>query len=133
MIKTVKKTALSSIVALSLILASPYAAPAAVFQKDPTSVKSSAEVLSQAVSISQWRPGSLLATLQWTPAPEASSYRIYKTGSIRPKWRLFAIMPAASAGRTVADRPGAIAIYRVMAVIDAKEVLVGEVIYQPVR
>jgi hypothetical protein len=133
MIKTVKQTALSSIIALSLIFASPYAAPAAVFQKDPTSVKSSAEVLTQPVSISQWRPGSLLATLQWTPNASASSYRIYKTGTIRPTWRLFAIMPGAAVSRTVADRPGAIAIYRVMAVINSREVLVGEVIYQPVR
>ena len=75
----------------------------------------------------------MLATLSWTPALEATSYRIYKTGTIRPTWRLFAIMPAAASSRTVADRPGAIAVYRVMAVIKFREVLVGEVIYQPVR
>jgi hypothetical protein len=133
MIKTVRKTALSSILALSLILVLPYAAPASVSREGATSVRANAEVLSQTVSISQWRPGSLLATLQWTPNASASSYRIYKTGTIRPTWRLFAIMPGAAVSRTVADRPGAIAIYRVMAVINSREVLVGEVIYQPVR
>jgi hypothetical protein len=133
MIKTVKQTALSSIIALSLIFASPYSAPGAVSQGGPTSIKSSAEVLTQPVSISQWRPGSLLATLQWTPSALASSYRIYKTGTIRPTWRLFAIMPAAAISRTVADRPGAIAVYRVMAVVNSREVLVGEVIYRPTR
>jgi hypothetical protein len=42
-------------------------------------------------------------------------------------------MPAAANSRTVADRPGAIAVYMVMAVVNSREVLVGEVIYQPVR
>ena len=42
-------------------------------------------------------------------------------------------MPAAAISRTVADRPGAIAVYRVMAVVNSREVLVGEVIYRPTR
>jgi hypothetical protein len=130
MIKTIKKIAISGVLALILVSAMPHSATVLATARE-SFVGSSSE--SQSVSVAQWRPGSLLATLQWAPRVDAMSYRIYKTGSIRPKWRLFAVMPAAAASRTVADRPGAIAIYRVVAVVNSREVLVGEVIYQPVR
>ena len=88
---------------------------------------------SEAVKITQQAPGSSRATLEWTLTPKATEYRIYKTGSIRPSWRLFAISPANVTSRKVVDLPGAIAIYRVMAVVNSKEVLVGRVTYTPTR
>jgi hypothetical protein len=84
------------------------------------------------VSITQWETGSYFATLSWDSIPGATSYRIYKTGSIRPKWRLFA-MTTQKTSRTVSDRPGAIAIYRVMAMVNNREKFVDRVIYIPTR
>jgi hypothetical protein len=87
----------------------------------------------EAVKITQQAPGSSRARLEWAATPKATEYRIYKTGSIRPSWRLFAVSSASATSRTVVDLPGAIAIYRVMAVVGSKEVLVGRVTYIPTR
>lgn len=88
---------------------------------------------SDAVKISQQAAGSSRAKLEWVPVTNATEYRIYKTGSIRPAWRLFAISPAGATSRTVVDAPGAVAIYRVMAVVNSKELLIGRVNYIPTR
>ena len=85
------------------------------------------------VRVTQRAPGSPFALLEWPAVTGATGYRIFKTGSIRPRWRLFAILPARAISRTVADKPGAIAIYRVVAVVGSREVEVGSFTYQPQR
>jgi hypothetical protein len=69
--------------------------------------------------------------LEWPAVTGATSYRVFKTGTIRPTWRLFAILPARATSRAVADKPGAIAIYRVVAVVGSREVEVGSFTYFP--
>jgi hypothetical protein len=71
------------------------------------------------------------AVLQWSSIPGATEYRIYKTGTIRPTWRLFYVYPPSITSITIFDKPGAIAIYKIMVVVDSKETLLGEVIYRP--
>ncbi len=78
-------------------------------------------------------PGSVFGLLEWTPVEGATSYRIHKTGSIRPYWRLFWVMPGQYTSFKVSDKPGAIAVYRVTAVVNSKEVLVGRFNYRPLR
>jgi hypothetical protein len=71
------------------------------------------------------------AVLQWSSIPGISEYRIYKTGTIRPSWRLFYIYPPSITSITIFDKPGAIAIYKIMVVVDSEETLLGEVTYRP--
>lgn len=83
------------------------------------------------VTVTQWEPGKGFASLEWSPVEGASSYRIYKTGSIRPGWRLYWTTDENGYIKTVSDAIGAIAIYRVTAVVGGSEVELGEVQYEP--
>jgi len=85
------------------------------------------------VSVSQVTPGTGIgeAVLQWSSIPGATEYRIFKTGTIRPSWRLFYIYPSSITSITIFDQPGSIAIYKIMVVVDFKETFLGEVTYRP--
>ena len=85
------------------------------------------------VSVSQVTPENGLgeAVLEWSSIPAATEYRIFKTGTIRPSWRLFYIYPSSITSITIFDQPGSIAIYKIMVVVDSKETLLGEVTYRP--
>ncbi len=85
------------------------------------------------VSAVQQGSGSFFGTLNWSAVGEASSYIIYKTGSIRPGWRVFSSVPVGANSMSISDKPGAIAIYRVMAVVGGKEKEIGTVKYFPSR
>jgi len=71
------------------------------------------------------------AVLQWSFTPRATEYRIYKTGTIRPSWRLFYVYPPTVTSITIFDKPGAIAIYKIMVVVNSEETFLGEVTYRP--
>lgn len=85
------------------------------------------------VTVSQVTPGNGIgeAVLQWSSIPGVTEYRIFKTGTIRPSWRLFYIYPSSITSITIFDQPGSIAIYKIMAVINSQETLLGEVTYRP--
>lgn len=85
------------------------------------------------VSITQVLPANAAgeAVLQWFTISGGTEYRIYKTGTIRPTWRLFYVYPPSITSITVFDKPGAIAIYKIMAVVNSKEIFLGEAIYEP--
>lgn len=76
-------------------------------------------------------PGSLFGLLEWKPVSGASKYLIHKTGTIRPYWRLFWVTPASITSMEVTDLPGAIAVYRITAVVNGKEVVLGRFNYRP--
>lgn len=117
--------------ALALSFSVVLGAPAEANNK-PTSQSASAST-AQVVRITQQGVGSYFATLEWPIVPRATEYRIYKTGSIRPKWRLFYIAPSVANKMIVSDKPGAIAIYRLSALVNSREVPMGEVVYFPKR
>ena len=85
------------------------------------------------VTITQVLPGKGVgeAVLRWYLVPGGTEYRVYKTGTIRPTWRLFYIYPPSITSITVFDKPGSIAIYKIMAVVNGKEKFLGEAIYHP--
>jgi hypothetical protein len=85
------------------------------------------------VGVSQVTTGTGIgeAVLQWSSIPGATEYRIFKTGTIRPSWRLFYIYPSSVTSITIFDQPGSIAIYKIMVVINYEETLLGEVTYRP--
>ena len=83
------------------------------------------------VSVTQSAPGSGRAVLEWSQIPEAGGYKIYKTGSIRPSWRLYASVSKAAFYRNIIDKPGEVAIYRVVALVDTSEVEIGIFEYYP--
>jgi hypothetical protein len=85
------------------------------------------------VRVTQQGPGSLFALLEWPAVAGATEYRIFKTGSIRPKWRLFWITPSSLTQHTISDKPRSIAIYRVVALVNNREKDLGEFIYRPLR
>jgi hypothetical protein len=58
---------------------------------------------------------------------------VYKTGSIRPYWRLFFVAPGNMNVLQVIDKPGAIAVYRVVAIVGSQEVNLGRFNYRPQR
>ena len=129
---TVGKVAAVTLAAV--LLTSANATPAGACEQPvaaPTAVVSTADT----VRVTQLAPGtgSGAGRLEWPVVAGATEYRVYKTGSIRPYWRLFWIAPATVNSRTVVDRPGAIAIYRVVSVVNGREIAIGRFIYRPVK
>jgi hypothetical protein len=116
-------------------------APAPQNTSAPVSTPTQAPVVQQpptsavvgTISVSQVLPGDGIgqAVLQWYLVPGGTEYRIYKTGSIRPAWRLFYVYPPSITSITIFDIPGSIALYKIMAVVNDKEVFLGEVTYIP--
>lgn len=119
-------------VGLSLFIATPADAcedphPA------PSSSASAAPSALATVRVTQQGTGSFFGLLEWPAVTGATEYRIFKTGSIRPRWRLFWVAPSSVTMKTISDKPGAIAIYRVVALVKNKEIDLGEFTYIPVR
>jgi hypothetical protein len=85
------------------------------------------------VEVSRVLPGDGIgeAILQWSSIPGASQYQIFKTGTIRPSWRLFYVYPSSITSITIFDKPGSIAIYKIVAIVGSEEVFLGEAIYEP--
>lgn len=139
---TTTPTQEASAVPSPVVESSPSATQAPAPTESPAPVVESASVevatpeapeapIAQFVQVSQEAPGSYFGTLQWSAMSEATEYRIYKTGSIRPSWRLFYVYPTYITNITISDKPGAIAIYKLVAVVNSQEVLIGEAIYRP--
>jgi subtilisin family serine protease len=103
----------------------PKSISAPVLEIDP------GEPLEFPVLVTQESPGSYFGTLKWEPLDGARDYRVYKTGSIRPGWRLFWSTNSDLISRTISDKPGSISIYRVVAVFGSKEIELGSFEYIP--
>jgi hypothetical protein len=119
------------------------AAPAPQASSESAPITSEAAIVQQpsatqevgTVTITQVLPGNGVgeAVLRWYLVPGGTEYRVYKTGTIRPTWRLFYIYPPSITSITVFDKPGSIAIYKIMAVVNGKEKFLGEAIYEPIN
>lgn len=120
------------VAALALTGSVMLGAPAEATNK-PASNGTSVSSTSQVVRVTQQGKGSYFGLLEWPFVASATEYRIYKTGSIRPRWRLFYITPPSVTSKIVSDKPAAVAIYRLFAVVNSKEVFMGEVVYIPRR
>lgn len=83
------------------------------------------------VSVVQEGIGSYFGSLSWTKVESATRYDVYKTGSIRPGWRLFATANGDVTTMTISDKPGAIAVYSVVAIVGGKSIDLGEFTYYP--
>lgn len=83
------------------------------------------------VEVVQRSVGSNVGLLRWSEVTDAEGYKVYKTGSIRPGWRLYWVAESTWFEKTVVDKVGAIAIYRVVALVGSKEVEVGTFEYMP--
>lgn len=119
-------------VGLSLLIATPAEACKDPHPTPSPSASAAASTL-DTVRVTQQGPGSFFGLLEWPAVTGATEYRIFKTGSIRPRWRLFWIAPGSLTKHTVSDKPRAIAIYRVVALVKNKEIDLGEFTYIPVR
>lgn len=84
-----------------------------------------------AVSVTQDLDRKNLGLLEWSLVGGASKYKIYVSSSVRPGFRLFWVAEKDWSSRTVVHKPGVIAIYRVIAIINSSEVLLGEFKYEP--
>lgn len=131
MVKTLrsKVTAILAVIALSLSvsLVSPAEATTRPTRQDTSSTAI------ETVWVTQKAPGSVFGQLRWVQLPGATEYRIYNAGSFRPSWKLIFIMSSRASKRTIVDLPGTISIYRIMALINSKEVEVGRYIYKPTK
>jgi len=127
---------------VALTSAPEAAAPATQESFDPLPTPTQAPLVQQStealsvgtVNVTQVLPGIGIgeAVLQWSLVNGGTEYRIYKTGTIRPSWRLFYIYPPSVSSITIFDKPGSIAIYKIMALVNGRETFVGEAIYRPV-
>jgi len=132
--RSAKVFAAAGAVAIGLSLLT--AAPAYACEQPHTSPTSSTSTRVSAVDIvrvTQQSPGSLFGLLEWPVAAGATQYMVYKTGSIRPYWRLFFVAPESMNSLQIMDKPGAIAVYRVVAIIGSREVNLGRFNYRPQR
>jgi hypothetical protein len=121
------------LISIGLFLGGP--ALASPLGSVPTSESSSSQVsqLAPSVFVTQGGRGSFFGSLEWTAVADASSYMIYKTGSIRPSWRKFRSVGPSITKTTIVDKPGSIAIYKVVAIVGGSEVLIGTFKYFPSR
>jgi subtilisin family serine protease len=134
----VSKLAINGVITTELSLAeAPEPSPAVVLDPPPGAdseldTRPAPEpTLENFVRVIQDEVGSGRATLEWSAVQESSGYKIYKTGSIRPGWRLFAATSSSATSRRVVDRPGEIAIYRVVALTGSGEIEIGIFEYFP--
>jgi hypothetical protein len=114
-------------------VATPEPAQVQIPTQAPIAQESNRAPIVGTVSVSPVLPGNGTgeAVLQWSFIPRSTEYRIYKTGTIRPSWRLFYVYSPTVTSITIFDKPGAIAIYKIMVVVDSEETLLGEVTYRP--
>lgn len=82
------------------------------------------------ISVMQQALGSSFGLLQWPAVAGASGYKIYKTGSLRPAWRQYATTRTATQ-KNIVDKPGEVAIYRIVAIVNGSEVEIGSITYNP--
>lgn len=124
------KKALAFFAALAL-LASAYVAPAYGSTK-PLYTQGSDTAIGS-VQVTQVAPGTTSGRglLEWTAVAGATEYRVYKTGTIRPTSRLVFVVAGAFTSKRIVDMIGATARYRVTALVNFREVLVGSFIYSP--
>lgn len=81
------------------------------------------------VKVTQLEAGSMFATIEWSAVPEAQEYLIYRTGKIRPGWRVLWSVDNLTTSQLIAEEPGSLSIYKVIAIIDSKEVEIAEYRY----
>jgi hypothetical protein len=124
------KKAVSLLAALTL-LSTAYIAPAAGSSRWPSAQSDTAAVGS--VQVTQIAPGTTSGRglLEWPAVAGATEYRIYKTGTIRPTWRLVFVVVGTANSRKVVDKIGATAMYRVTALVSSRETPVGSFVYSP--
>lgn len=130
MLKTKANRFAASLAAVALSLSLGLVSPAQAASGGPVS-KSVTATTEQAIWVTQEKPGSRFALLQWIPLPGATEYRIYNALSYRPTWKLIFIAPATSTNRNIVDRPGTVSVYRIVAVVNGKEVNMGRYYYYP--
>lgn len=133
MVNTLRNKVTAGLAAVALSLSIGLVAPAEATNRYPVQQSASVSVSTPVVVTQTGGAGSHFGLLQWAPIAGATEYRIHKTGSIRPYWRLFFVAPASMTRLEVSDKPGAIAVYRVTAMVDSREVLVGRFNYRPTR
>lgn len=123
-------SSVSDLISVRFDLPTPVQAPTPTPTPTPTP-----EVQPEAgsVKVTQKKAGSSIGTLTWDLVEGASSYTIYKTGSIRPAWSIYSYQKSTTSKKTIVDKPGSIAIYRVVAIVSGKEVQVGKYRYYPSR
>jgi subtilisin family serine protease len=115
------RNSIATIEPLSTEVASPIELPTTIDEPEPSKVM-----------VYQNGAGSYFGTLKWQPLETSSGYRVYKTGSVRPQWRLFRLINRATQ-ITISDKPGVVALYRVVAVTSAGEVDLGTIRYSPTK
>lgn len=133
MIRTLTNKVAASLAAVALALSVGLVSPAEATSRHQVKQSTSASISAPVMVTQIGGAGSHFGLLEWTPITGATEYRIHKTGSIRPTWRLFFVAPASMTRLEVSDKPGAIAVYRVTAIVSSREVLVGRFNYKPKR
>lgn len=84
------------------------------------------------VTVSRVEDGPMFGELSWSQIDDASGYRVYRTSRQRPSWQLYGNFTSnLENNMLIVTDVGSSARYRVVAVIDAKEVEIGQVRHSP--
>ena len=78
----------------------------------------------------QSEPGARTGWLKWDLI-EGATYKIYKSSSIRPQLRQFALVKEGINRFLLSDVHGSLSVYKIVAVIDSEELEMGEIKYTP--
>lgn len=84
------------------------------------------------VSVIEVEDGPMFGMLSWSRVAGSDGYRVYRTSPERPSWKVYGAFTSSSKVQMlIVTDVGKIARYRVVAIIDSKEVEVGEITHSP--
>lgn len=109
------------------VVAEPEPVPDPVTDTNPVGDPVQVDYNLQAV---QSEPGSRIGWLSWDLI-EGATYKIYKTGTIRPSWRQVSTVNEGRNIYLLSDLANSLSIYKVVAVLGTQEIEMGEIKYKP--
>lgn len=86
------------------------------------------------VSVIAVEDGPMFGLLSWSQISSSSGYKIYRTSPERPTWKVYgAFTDNLKTEMLIVTDVGKFARYRVVAIIDSKEIEIGEITHAPVN
>lgn len=86
------------------------------------------------VSVIAVEDGPMFGLLSWSQISSSSGYKIYRTSPERPTWKVYgAFTNNLKTEMLIVTDVGKFARYRVVAIVDSKEIEIGEITHAPVN
>ena len=106
--------------------------PDSIVVVEPAPTNSPNVKFEPSVNISELEPGSVFGILRWTTVSNSSGYKVYRTSPDRPSWRVYGDFPSnLVVEMLVVTDLNKSARYKVVAIVDGREVEIGQVRHKP--